>query len=85
MGATEKPVRQSVSLPFRVASRVKAIARAKRVSANHVLVELVESGLEAQEKEKDRFFELADRLTHSRDPEEQARIKAELAHMTFGD
>jgi hypothetical protein len=36
-------------------------------------------------EEKKRFFELADRLAHSLDPEEQRRLKEELALMTFGE
>ncbi len=40
---------------------------------------------EAREPERKRFFELADRLAHSRDAEEQKRLKAELARMTFGE
>ena len=32
-----------------------------------------------------RFFECADRLSRSRDPEEQKRLKEELARMTFGE
>jgi uncharacterized membrane protein len=47
-------------------------------------VELIESGFEARQQEKKRFIELADRLARSRDPEEQARLKEELAVMTFG-
>ena len=44
-----------------------------------------ESDIEAREQEKKRFFELADRLAHSRDAEDQKRLKAELARMTFGE
>jgi hypothetical protein len=32
-----------------------------------------------------RFFELADRLTESRDKNEQNRLKKELARLTFGE
>ena len=78
-------MRQSVSLPARVASRVKFLARTSGTSANRVIVELIETGLEAREQEKKRFFELADRLTRSRDPEEQTRIKEDLVRMTFGE
>jgi len=35
-------------------------------------------------QEKKRFFECADRLSRSRDPEEQKRLKEELARITFG-
>jgi len=85
MPANEKPVRQSVSLPPRVARQVKSLARTRRTSANRVLVDLIESGLEARELEKQRFLDLADRLARSRDLEEQTRIKEELASLTFGD
>lgn len=43
-----------------------------------------ESGLAAREQEKKRFFELAEHLSRSRDPQEQKRIKEELARITFG-
>jgi len=59
--------------------------RSKRASENRVLVELIESGLEAKEKEKAHFFELADRLTRTKDASEQARLKEELARLTFGE
>jgi predicted DNA-binding protein len=85
MSTADKLVRQSVSLPARVASRVKSLARTSGTSANRMIVELIESGLEAREPEKRRFFDLADRLARSRDPEEQKRLKEELARMTFGD
>ncbi len=54
------------------------------VSANRILVELIESGLDAQERERERFFALAERLTRSTDADEQVRFKDELARMTFG-
>lgn len=85
MKAPDKIVRQSVSLPAAIARRVLALAKAKRTSANRMLVDLVESGLEAREREKARFFELADRFQRSRDPEEQKRLKQELARLTFGE
>ena len=85
MPTSEKAVRQSISLPPGVARRVRALAKTSRSSANRVLVELIESGLEAREQERKRFFELAERLVESRDPEERERTKEELARMTFGD
>jgi predicted DNA-binding protein len=80
-----KPVRQSVSLPPELARRVKALAKTKKTSANRVVVDLIEAGLEAQEHEKKRFFDLADRLARSSDAKEQQRLKKELALLTFGD
>ncbi len=85
MSNVEKSTRQSISLPPRIARRVKSLAKTSRTSANKIIVDLIESGLAAKEQEKKRFFELADRLTRSRDPEEQDRIKEELARLTFGE
>lgn len=85
MPTAEKTVRQSVSLPAGVARRVKSLAATSRSSANRVIVELIESGLEAREREKKRFFEVADRLVRSRDAGDRKRLKEELARMTFGE
>jgi predicted DNA-binding protein len=85
MPTVERPVRQSVSLPPGIARRVKSLAKSSRTSANRILVELIESGLEAREQERKRFFELADRLVGTHDAEEQSRLKEELARMTFGE
>ena len=85
MPIADKSIRQSVSLPARVARRVKSLAQTSRTSANRVIVELIESGLDAREREKERFLDLADRLAVSRDPQERKRLKNELARMTFGD
>jgi predicted transcriptional regulator len=79
------PVRQSVTLPPAVARRVQALAKHRRTSANRVLVSLIETGLEARDREQARFFELADRLAHASDGIEVQKLKEELAHMTFGD
>ncbi|HVA17374.1 MAG TPA: hypothetical protein VMV59_06640 [Candidatus Dormibacteraeota bacterium] len=84
MTTAEKPVRQSVSLPSRLARRVRTLAKNHHTSTNRVLVELIESGIESQEAEKIKFFELADQLSASSNPAERKRIKAELARMTFG-
>ena len=85
MPITDKTVRQSVSLPARVARRVKSLAQTSKTSANRVIVDLIESGLDAREQEKERFLGLADRLARSRDADEQKRLKEELARMTFGE
>jgi hypothetical protein len=85
MPSSARPFRQSVTLSAGVARRIRTLARAKRSSASRVIAELVESGLQVQDAERDRFLQLADRLTTSQDPVEQARIKEELARLTFGD
>lgn len=85
MVTVKKSVRQSISLPSPVANRVKALAKTRRTSANRVLVDLIETGLESKEAEKRRFFELAERLSSSTDPDERKRLKKELAAIIFGE
>jgi predicted DNA-binding protein len=85
MAQSSRSVRQSVTLPPTVARRVQALAKRRRTSANRVIVDLIETGLEAKEQEKLAFFELADRLAQTSDDAEQKRLKEELARMTFGD
>ncbi|HVR38803.1 MAG TPA: hypothetical protein VMU84_06880 [Thermoanaerobaculia bacterium] len=85
MAAPQRNVRQSVNLPSAVARRVQALAKRRRTSANRVIVDLIEAGLDAKEQEKNAFFDLADQLTHASNPAEQKRLKEELARMTFGD
>jgi predicted DNA-binding protein len=85
MPPARNAVRQSVSLSSAVARRVHALAKRHRTSASRVIVELIESGLEAQEREKKEFFDLAERLVASSDTHEQKRLKDKLAQLTFGE
>jgi macrodomain Ter protein organizer (MatP/YcbG family) len=85
MASADKCVRQSVSLPVRVAKRVKTLAKTQKTSTSRMLVQLIETGLESKEAEKQRFFALADALSASRDEKERERIKDELARLTFGE
>ena len=85
MPTREKPTRQSVSLPGRVARRVQALASARRTSASRVIVDLIESGLEAKERERRQYLDLLSKLRETDDPAEQKRITEELARLTFGE
>lgn len=85
MTTLEKAVRQSVSLPARLARRVRTLAKNRKTSTSRVLVELIETGIESKEAEKSKFFELADQLSATSDPIERKRIKELLARMTFGE
>jgi metal-responsive CopG/Arc/MetJ family transcriptional regulator len=85
MAKEKKSRRRSVSLPARMARNVDAIARSRKTSANRVLVDLIEAGLQSKQAEKERFFALANRLSETSDPSERQRIKKELARTTFGE
>jgi hypothetical protein len=77
--------RQSVSLPRRVAKRVRALAKTRKTSASRVLAELIETGLKTKEAERERFLALARRFKESSDPAESDRLREELAHLIFGE
>lgn len=85
VASARKTVRQSISLPSRIAKHVRFLARTQRTSANRVLVDLIESGLKSKDAEKQRFLALADQLAESTDAAERQRLKHELARMTFGE
>ena len=78
-------VRQSVSLPARIAKRVLALAETKKTSASRVLVDLIETGLQAKEAQHQRFFELTDKLAETTDTAERKRLQEQLARMTFAE
>jgi hypothetical protein len=69
MRTGRKIVRQSVSLPTNVAAQVRSLAKTRRLSANRLLVELIENGMEAEKRKQQEFFDLAERFRTATDPE----------------
>ena len=84
MPATNKTIRQSVSLPARVAAQVRSLAKSRRLSSNRMLVELIENGIETEKRKQREFFDLAEKFRASKDPEEAKRLGEELGRMVFG-
>jgi hypothetical protein len=84
MPPSRKTIRQSVSLPASVASQVRSLAKTRRLSANRLLVELIEEGIEAQKRKQQEFFVLAERFRGATDPEEVKRLGDQLGRMVFG-
>jgi len=84
MATKEKTVRQSITLPAKVATQVRSMAKRRRLSANRMLIELLEDGLEAQKQKEKTFFELAERFRAANDPKEAERLGEELGQMVFG-
>ena len=84
MSATNKTVRQSVSLPVKIAAQVPTLAKNRRLSSNRMLVELIENGIEAEKRKQQEFFELAERFRNAPDPKEAERLGHELGRMVFG-
>jgi hypothetical protein len=48
-------------------------------------VDLIETGLQAKESERERFLALARRFKESSDPKESDRLREELANVIFGE
>ena len=80
----EKAIRQSVSLPPRLAKQVGSMARSRKLSKNRMLLELIENGIEAERRKQEQFFALAERFRHEKDPKEADRLGDELGRMVFG-
>jgi hypothetical protein len=84
MKAAIKTVRQSVSLPAGVATQVRTLAKARKLSANRMMVELIEYGMEAEKRKQQEFFDLAERFRAATDPEEVKRLGDQMGRMVFG-
>ena len=78
-----KSVRRSVTLPIEVARRVRRMAETGRVSTTHMLVDLVEEGIEARNQKEKAFFDLAERFRAAADPKEVQRLGDQLGRMVF--
>ena len=85
MRTSNKVVRQTVGLPADTARQVRSLAKQRRLSANRIIVELVEEGMEAQKRKQKEFFELAERYRVATDPKDVARLGDDLGRMVFGD
>jgi hypothetical protein len=79
---SDQSVRQSVSLPTRIAKRVRALAETRHTTASRVLVDLIETGLQTKQAQHQRFFELTDQLAEAKDPAERKRLQEELARIS---
>jgi hypothetical protein len=59
------------------------MAKDRRLSANRVIVELIESGIEAEARKQAEFEDLAKRFKAATDPKEVKRLGNELGRMIF--
>ena len=84
MKTAEKAVRQSFSLPPKVAKHVGSMAKNRKLSKNRMPLELIENGIEAEKRKQEQFFALAERFRNEQDPEAANRLGDELGRMVFG-
>ena len=60
------------------------MAKARRLSANRMLLELIENGMEAEKMKQQQFFDLSERFRNSTDPDEVKRLGDQMGRMVFG-
>jgi hypothetical protein len=84
MRTASRSVRQSISLPANVAAQVRSLAKARRLSANRMLVELIENGMETEKRKQQEIFDLAEGFRSATDPDEVKRLGDQMGRMVFG-
>ena len=60
------------------------MAKKRRLSANRMVVELIENGIAAEKKRQAEFLDLAERFRAAADPDEVERLGNQLGRMVFG-
>lgn len=83
MSVATRTVRQSLSLPAGVATKVRRMAKTRKLSANRVIVELIENGIEAEARKQAEFEDLVRRFKSATDPKEVKRLGNELGRTIF--
>jgi hypothetical protein len=61
-----------------------SLAKRRKLSKNRMLVELIESGIEAEKRKEQLFFALAERSATNRIPRTADRLGNEIGRMVFG-
>ncbi len=84
MRTEAKVVRQSVTMPAKLALQVRAMAKSRRLSSARMLVELIENGVESEKRRHQEFLELAERFRNEKDPEVARQLGEKLGSMVFG-
>jgi hypothetical protein len=79
------PTRRSLTIPAPLAARIDTIADQRHVSANRVILNLIEDGIAVYDRRRAAILELTEQFQKSTDPVETERLREELMRMTFGD
>jgi hypothetical protein len=72
------------ALPARVAERIQEIACELHVSSDRAIVNLLQDAVDAYERRRAAFLEIAKRYQESSDPADTERLREELVRLTFG-
>ena len=74
-----------MTLPPKIAKQVETLAKERDLSANRVLVELIEQGIEARQQKEKAFYQLAERFRAADDPEQVKQLGNQLGRFVFGE
>jgi hypothetical protein len=85
MSPANKTVRQYITLPAKLAAQVRTLAKTRGLSFNRMLVELIERGIESEQRNHQQdFVELAKSFRKATDSTEAERLGDKLGEMVFG-
>jgi len=59
------------------------MAKARRLSASRMLIELIENGIEAEKQKQQEFFDFSERFRSATDPKEVKRLGEQMGRMVF--
>jgi hypothetical protein len=77
-------VRQSVTLPAKLAVEVRRVAKERRLTTSRALVELAQRGIEAEAEAKEKLNAAYRRFMSEGDPERKAEAGKDLIRAIFG-
>jgi hypothetical protein len=67
-----------------VAAQLRDLAKTRKLSANKMLADLIENGMEAEKRKQQEFMEVAERFRAATDPKEVRRLGDQMGRMVFG-
>lgn len=82
--ATSKSVRQSVTLPAKLAADVRRVAKERHVTMSRALVVLAERGIHAEAEAKAQLESSYHKFMAATGPEQKQAAGKELLRATFG-
>jgi len=82
---TASSVRQSVTIPARLAIEVKRVARKKHLTMSRALVMLAERGVEAEAAARDHLNATYRQFMSEDDPERKGEAGKDLIRAIFGE
>ena len=84
MKKTTRSVRQSVTIPARLAREVRRVAKERKVTISRALVTLAEKGVEAEAAERAKLAATYEQFMTTEDPKKRSEAGKALIQAIFG-